>query len=59
MATHRAVAFIVQKEDIEVGITRRSYDCAIHIGVSAWLPHRPLTNVIIMVAKITALFENS
>lgn len=58
MATHRAVAFVMQKENIEISIPRRSDDGAIHVSVAARFPHQAGANVIVMFAKVTSFFEN-
>src|SRR5689334_4419268 len=58
MAAHRAVTFVVQKENVEVSIHRASDHRAIHVRVTAWFPHQPRADMVIMFAKVTTLFED-
>src|SRR5207245_627416 len=55
VTTHGAVAFVVNKEDIKVGVEGRSDHCAIHIRMTTRFPHRALADMVIVLAKITTL----
>src|SRR4030095_15669296 len=57
VTTHRAVAFIVKKEDIEIGISRTSDHRAIHVSMAARFPHQASANVIVMFTEVPTLFE--
>src|ERR1051325_12021517 len=58
VATHGAVAFVVQKEDVSVRVGRRRNNRAIHIGVAAWLPDNSSPNVIVVLAEVASLLED-
>src|SRR5262249_25875895 len=51
MAAHRAVAFVVQEEDVKVGVEGRSDHRPVHIGMTARFPHGSLANMVIVLAK--------
>ena len=58
MAAHRAVAFVVQEENVEVGVRRARENRAVHIGVSAGLEHQPGPQMIEVLAKVATLFQH-
>src|SRR6185369_3576351 len=58
MAAHRAVTLVVQKEDVEIGISRWSNDSAIHICMTTRLPHQTSAQIVVVFTKITSLFEH-
>jgi hypothetical protein len=58
MAAHRAVAFVMQEEDVEVGGFRRRDHRAIHVGVAARLEHQRRAQVIAIRAEPAAFFQH-
>src|SRR5678816_4948809 len=57
MPTHRAVTFVVQEEDVKVGVSGWRYDGAVHVCMTAWFPYQTGAQMIVMIAKVTSLFE--
>src|SRR6185369_4967434 len=53
------VAFVVQKEDIEISIFRRRDHSSIHIRMAARLPHEPGTQMVVLLTKVTTLLKHS
>src|SRR5947207_11983446 len=58
VTAHGAVAFVVKKKNVQVSISRRRYNRAIHVGMAAGLPHCSPAYMIIVFAEITALLEH-
>ena len=58
VATHRAIAFVVQKENIKVRVERRSDHRSIHVCMTARFPHRSGAEVVVVLAKIATLLEH-
>src|SRR5262245_45156361 len=58
MSTHRAVAFVMKKEDIEVCVFGTGNDGAIHVCMSTRLPHRCFSYVIVMLLKVSSLLKH-
>ena len=57
VAAHRAVAFVVYEEDVEIGVSGGAYDSAVHVRMAARLPHQTSAQMIVVITKIASLFE--
>src|SRR5436853_7103101 len=60
VTTHRAVAFVVNEQNTQVGIwrDRRCQDTAVHISVAARLPHQRGTEVIEFLDRVSPAREH-